>query len=190
LKEFADKGYEQASTNRIVKDAGIGKGMLFYYFNNKKDLYDYLVNYALDITNEKYLSLIDIKEPDFIERMRQVARIKMKTYAENPDVFNFLGSILLNQNLDLSNDLEKRINEMKKSGFSMMYENIDTSLLRDDIAADKAFRVIRWSIEGYQNELMNRLKGQIISTVDMNPYWDEFHEFLDVLKTSFYTKGG
>jgi TetR/AcrR family transcriptional regulator len=49
LKEFADKGYEQASTNQIVKDAGIGKGMLFYYFTTKKKLYAYLVDYCINI---------------------------------------------------------------------------------------------------------------------------------------------
>ena len=35
LMEFAEHGYEKASTNRIVKEAGIGKGMLFYYFKSK-----------------------------------------------------------------------------------------------------------------------------------------------------------
>lgn len=36
LKEFAQKGYQNASTNEIVKEAGISKGLLFHYFNNKR----------------------------------------------------------------------------------------------------------------------------------------------------------
>ncbi|WP_145950380.1 TetR/AcrR family transcriptional regulator, partial [Paenibacillus sp. Y412MC10] len=32
LKEFSDKGYEQTSTNQIVKQAGLSKGMLFHFF--------------------------------------------------------------------------------------------------------------------------------------------------------------
>lgn len=36
LMEFSNYGYQQSSTNRIVENAGIGKGMLFYYFKNKK----------------------------------------------------------------------------------------------------------------------------------------------------------
>ncbi len=35
LAEFARNGYERASTNEIVKEAGISKGSLFVYFNNK-----------------------------------------------------------------------------------------------------------------------------------------------------------
>ncbi|GEM01866.1 regulatory protein, tetR family [Halolactibacillus halophilus] len=30
MKHFAENGYKDASTNKIVKEAGIGKGMLFY----------------------------------------------------------------------------------------------------------------------------------------------------------------
>ncbi|MER2064628.1 MAG: helix-turn-helix domain-containing protein, partial [Alkalibacterium sp.] len=44
FQEFSDKGYQQASTNRIAKQAGIGKGTLFYYFGNKEKLFQYLIN--------------------------------------------------------------------------------------------------------------------------------------------------
>jgi len=43
LAEFAQKKYDYASTNSIVKKAQIGKGMLFHYFGNKKNLYIYLI---------------------------------------------------------------------------------------------------------------------------------------------------
>lgn len=36
IEEFGDKGYTNASTNTIVKNAGISKGTLFNYFDNKK----------------------------------------------------------------------------------------------------------------------------------------------------------
>ena len=35
LKEFAEVGYEQASTNRIARDAGISKPLMFHYVGNK-----------------------------------------------------------------------------------------------------------------------------------------------------------
>jgi AcrR family transcriptional regulator len=36
LREFSRFGYDLASTNRIVAEAGISKGVLFKYFSNKK----------------------------------------------------------------------------------------------------------------------------------------------------------
>ncbi len=101
LSEFAEHGYEQASTNRIVKQAGIGKGMLFYYFKNKKDLYEYLIEYSLDFFLTKYLYLVDIEEKDFIKRLKGAAQIKMTAKLENEHVFDFMGTIMLSKELEI-----------------------------------------------------------------------------------------
>lgn len=37
--EFSDHGYEAASQNRIIEAAGISKGALYYYFDDKNDLF-------------------------------------------------------------------------------------------------------------------------------------------------------
>lgn len=39
FKEFGKFGYAQASTNHICKQYDISKGLLFYYFQNKEQLY-------------------------------------------------------------------------------------------------------------------------------------------------------
>ena len=186
LKEFAEKGYEQASTNQIVKNAGIGKGMLFYYFKNKRELYLYLIDYCLDITLNEYLHLVDTNEMDFIDRMRQASQIKVRSFTEKPNVFYFMGSLLLTNELELPVELEKRMEELQRLGYSKLYDNIDTSLFRDDVDVNKVYKLIRWSIEGYQNELTNRLKSEKLTSIDLDPLWDEFYEYLDILKKSFY----
>ena len=38
-KEFATYGYENASLNRMLEEAGISKGAAYYYFDDKADLY-------------------------------------------------------------------------------------------------------------------------------------------------------
>ena len=186
LKEFAENGYEQASTNRIVKNAGIGKGMLFYYFNSKKELFQYLIDYSMDVTVNEFLNLIDTTESDFIDRMKQVSELKMKLISDNPDIMNFMGTLILTQELELPEDLITRMGELKKLGNAKLYDNIDTSLFRDDVDVNKIYQLIKWSIEGYQNELTNRLKGQTMSTIDMSPLWDEYYEYLEIMKKSFY----
>jgi AcrR family transcriptional regulator len=44
--EFSDHGYEGASLNRIIDRAGMSKGSLYYYFNDKSDLYATVVERA------------------------------------------------------------------------------------------------------------------------------------------------
>lgn len=46
ILEFSEKGFENANTNRIARDANISVGSLFKYFNNKTDLFLYIVKLA------------------------------------------------------------------------------------------------------------------------------------------------
>ena len=44
--EFSDKGFDGASLNRIIERAGMSKGSLYYYFEDKNDLYASVVEKA------------------------------------------------------------------------------------------------------------------------------------------------
>jgi AcrR family transcriptional regulator len=46
--EFAERGYANASLSRIIAAAGISKGLLYYYFNDKDDLFVTVVEEALE----------------------------------------------------------------------------------------------------------------------------------------------
>ena len=49
MKMFAEKGYEATSTNHIIKEAGISKGLLYNYFESKEEI---LKTIVLNISNE------------------------------------------------------------------------------------------------------------------------------------------
>jgi len=55
VEEFAEYGLENASTNRIVKNSGIAKGSFYQYFEDKQDVFMYL------------LTVIEQKEMDFFK---------------------------------------------------------------------------------------------------------------------------
>jgi len=45
--EFSKYNYREASVTRIVAEAGIAKGSIYKYFEDKKDLYQYLIDHAV-----------------------------------------------------------------------------------------------------------------------------------------------
>ena len=47
INEFADHSYKEASISRIVKNAGIAKGSFYQYFDDKKDLYLFLIHLSM-----------------------------------------------------------------------------------------------------------------------------------------------
>ncbi|WP_018924455.1 TetR/AcrR family transcriptional regulator [Salsuginibacillus kocurii] len=188
LKVFAEEGYEKASTNKIVKEAGIGKGMLFYYFKSKYDLYLYLIEYSLDLISNNYLERIDTTESDFIKRLHYTSKLKMEVFDENPYVFTFIGTLFLADESQWPEYLKERYAHLRSLAHAKLYDNIDYSLFRDDVDVEKAFHLIQWSIEGYEETLKKRFKNQRLTEVDMTPLWDEFEEYLHILKTSFYSR--
>jgi AcrR family transcriptional regulator len=61
-EEFAEHGYDGASLNRIIDKAGLGKSSLYYYFEDKRDLFHRLVeqvfaHFVRDIGGFDYRSL-------------------------------------------------------------------------------------------------------------------------------------
>lgn len=48
-QEFASRGFEQASLNRILERANMGKGSAYYYFEDKADLFGAVIAYATDV---------------------------------------------------------------------------------------------------------------------------------------------
>ena len=60
--EFAEYPFEQASVNRIVANSGIAKGSFYQYFENKKDLFLYL----MDLITEEKINFISpiLRDPE------------------------------------------------------------------------------------------------------------------------------
>ena len=48
LEEFIDKGYENASINTILQNAGMSKGQFYYHFKNKEGLYLALIGVLIE----------------------------------------------------------------------------------------------------------------------------------------------
>ena len=188
MKHFAEDGYKDASTNKMVKEAGIGKGMLFYYFKTKYDLYIYLVQYGLDVMEQEFFHQVDLSEGDFIERMYKIAKQKMYVFKRHPYLMTFLQTVLLYRHEDkpLPTELVKRYDRLVKEGMQKIYQNIDVSYFKEQMDAEKAMRLIEWSISGYQQTLTEQLKQQVLTEELIDQYWDNFYGYLAVLKQAYY----
>jgi TetR/AcrR family transcriptional regulator len=63
IEEFAAYDYKNASISRIVERAGIAKGSFYQYFADKKDLYLYLVDLAMQEKRD-FMSQTRMPQPD------------------------------------------------------------------------------------------------------------------------------
>ena len=72
LEEFAINDYRSASLSRIVEKAGIAKGSMYQYFENKKDLYLYLIKLSAETKFKTIDEQIGHLSEDFFERYKLI----------------------------------------------------------------------------------------------------------------------
>lgn len=74
-EEFAERGYEGASLNRIVERAGSSKGSIYYYFENKADLLSTVVERAMArvMSDVAFPRLEEFTAEDYWDRVRDLA---------------------------------------------------------------------------------------------------------------------
>jgi AcrR family transcriptional regulator len=85
LDEFANNDYNTASVSKIVERAGIAKGSLYQYFEDKQDLFTYLLDYA----NHEMMGLIQGTPPpdpnaDFFETLRWQMSVTVQAATKFP----------------------------------------------------------------------------------------------------------
>jgi AcrR family transcriptional regulator len=87
-KEFAAHGYDGASLNRILDEAGISKGAAYYYFDDKADLFATTVlHYSQELMADLSFDLAQLTAVNFWDELTAVYRHQFTSYAERPWVF-------------------------------------------------------------------------------------------------------
>ena len=86
---FSEKGYNRANTDEIAKKAGLGKGTLYRYFKNKKDIFFSVVDRGLDRLKENMLKEVEnIQDP--LKRIERAIRTLLSFFEENSDLVGML----------------------------------------------------------------------------------------------------
>jgi len=190
MEEFAEKGFKRASTNAIVERAGIGKGMLFYYFGSKDELFDFLVEYTIEFGKSHYLRDLSYSETgDFLERCIKLTEIKRKVLNDFPVVTKFMESLYLPGNDEQFKKFQIYVEEIYNSVRKNLYDNLDYSLFREDIDPQNTVKYIKWLMDTYEADLMSRLKSGKFDATDetiLANEWNRYYTFVEDLRKIFY----
>nr|BAL53475.1 transcriptional regulator, TetR family [uncultured Chloroflexota bacterium]BAL55915.1 transcriptional regulator, TetR family [uncultured Chloroflexota bacterium] len=97
LEEFAAHPFRHASINRIVRRAGIAKGSFYQYFEDKTDLFLYLLKKAGEL-KMRYLAplLQETENMDFFSLLRKLYLGGLQMAVEHP-LYAALGKRLLEE---------------------------------------------------------------------------------------------
>lgn len=187
MEEFAQNGYEKASTNAIVKKAGISKGILFHYFGNKKNLYLYIVDYGIDCILKHFYNDNTEMPTDIFEKLMAWSLKKLKVYYDLPVV----SKVIMNAFTDIPDELREEMMERQqkiyKQNMPLFLKDIDTTRFRKGVDSNKAIELILMCLEGVNNKYLKLYKGEADKAISqMDKILDEMREYLEILKGGIY----
>jgi AcrR family transcriptional regulator len=85
LDEFSSYTYAEASTNRICKNAGIAKGSFYQYFEDKLDLYVYLLTQSTGVKMGIFgETLKNLDKLTFLEQIKALYLCGIEFAIQNP----------------------------------------------------------------------------------------------------------
>ncbi|NFU44770.1 TetR/AcrR family transcriptional regulator [Clostridium sporogenes] len=186
LEEFATRGYEKASTNKIVEKAGVSKGLLFHYFGNKKGLFIYVYNYYFKFLKEELYMKVDTEERDILERVKKWTMIKMNLIEKYPSIFMLFIKSILNMPKDIKSTLEKIQSKETKEAYENFLSNIDYSKFKENIDIQKCLKILMWTLEKYGEEYIVLNINKPLLQINKDNIRKEIEEYVDILKHGFY----
>lgn len=186
LKEFAAKGFDDASTNVIAKEAGISKGLMFHYVNSKKDLFLFLYDYCTKMIDEEYLNLMKFDEQDIFEKLRQSYLLQLELIQKYPWIFEFINLSSVTKSDEVNRELEKKTNEKLSLCQETMLDVVDESKFKDGLDIEKSKQLILWSNIGFTNQVLEDIRNMKTSELDYDHIIAELDGYLDELKKVFY----
>lgn len=173
LKVFAINGYRHASTDEIVKEAAVSKGLLFHYFESKLGVYSFIYDYSVRFIMLELRSALQPGETDLFELIKQTETARMQAMKAYPYMQQFLNrSMSENVGEAMLAVAEKR--DILLKTYDRIFEMADLSGLRSGVDARMLHKMLDYTIQGLMTERFRdasiqpeALYGEIVGYLDM-----------------------
>ena len=189
LDEFANNDYNNASVSKIVVKAGIAKGSVYQYFEDKQDLFIYL----LDVANQEMLANITQTPPpdpnaDFFETLRWQMSVAVQAAVKYP-VHSNLARRAYTSPLPFRDKILEKAKKVREEHFQAMVARAQASGHLDP-KLDPS--VVSFMVQGLMNDMGTFLQSKFgkhkVDWVTLPEVSNVFDQVIDVLKNGLELK--
>lgn len=179
LKVFAKNGYRHASTDEIVAEAGISKGLLFHYFGSKLGLYDFLYDYCVRFLMLETKSLVPETETDYFRILKYLEQAKMQVGKNFPYLKMFLETAVGEEEEEAVSVIEEKRLELQTM-YEKYLEKIDQDKFRSDIDIRKLHNMMTYTLRGIMEEHLES------KSFNNERLYDESCSYIEMVKSMAY----
>ena len=179
LKIFAIRGYRHASTDDIVREAAVSKGLLFHYFESKLGVYTFIYDYSVRYMILELRSTVDPGEKDLFEVMKQIELARVHAMRGYPYMQQFLNRSMAEDVSEALLAIEEKRGILEENA-GAVYGQIDYSRLPPGIDGEKLRKMLDFTVKGLMTERFQDASFQ----PDM--LYEEICGYLDMMKKIVY----
>lgn len=172
IKIFSESGYRGATMDDIAINAGLAKGTLYYHFNSKEEIFNFIVEEGIKILQSQ-VAEIQKMNIDPIEKLIKICRTQLTFLDKYTDFFKVVMSQLWgteNRQNELRNKIGNYIKEIEVNVRSAMengkIEKGDTELIAFQFFGSLCSSAIYESIQSEKVNLEDIIEGTIKFTLN------------------------
>ncbi|MGC8488629.1 MAG: TetR/AcrR family transcriptional regulator [Clostridia bacterium] len=183
LAEFAAHGYDLASTNRIVRRAGISKGALFKYFADKEGFFLYVISRTVG----SYLAGMPVEQPDLLSWLRAVTAYKFQYIRQQPDTYALWARLTKHADHPVyAKALRAQVEVLQE--FRPRVPVASDRPLRAGVTGEHLLNLVMWIANGLQEQFLATAPDEVGDAFDaaFQTIVNEFDRYLDIVRNGLY----
>lgn len=109
-EEFATLGYSGLSMNKLAEKLKINKAMIYYYFKDKRNLYDEVISSIIELNEEEKKEILN-SSLEAKEKFKRYIKLYTKTTNNNPNIIPLTLREMANFDLGIENNIPNSIEQ-------------------------------------------------------------------------------
>ena len=161
LEEFTFNNYQDASISRILKSLGVAKGSFYQYFEDKYELFIYLITFCSDL-KKNYVDISRADYPSFWMYFRALYEEGLNFDRDHPLECHFLHRLQSNLNSPAVKTLFNDLMHQVVTAFRKMVDDeVAIGTFRNDVSASTMAYFL------YKNSISIQENMQFTGTIDI-----------------------
>lgn len=179
MQVFACKGYKNASTDDMVKVAGVSKGLWFHYFVNKMGLYYFVSDYCVKYLNMELATNLAGKPSDYFDILYIIEDTKVQISKIYPFAPLMIQSMLDEKDEEIIS-IAKELIEPYRDKVREAFENFDESELSSHVSKDMLDMTVGYTVKGIMEKAYNN------DVFDAEGYLSQVKAYFDMMRKIVY----
>jgi AcrR family transcriptional regulator len=193
VSEFSNNGFENANIGNIAKNASVAKGSMYQYFENKRELFLFSLQWSLELVMNKYGKYLVLTDDNIniFDYLYQSSKDVWSQINDEREVIIFIQDVFLGKYNHLTNESMKYI--MKVSDeyiLKIVQDGKRNGSIRTDIDDEIIALFITGVSTKIKERMMNRARaaGEDIVDESFEMVEKDIKSMIELLKSGVGTK--